>query len=188
MKRLLGRCSAKFDSLTDVPLPTLISPFPWRDLRKYVLMSEPIGLTAAFQVASALIGLILAVVGWVLVRESKGLLIDERAGKDLSSSIIALSESQSGIEGANGVVATHLAPDQVVVALSLEFADEWVRPTSKRPCRNWRSAFARSTRRSSPCSSSRKDVKTRRRHCGRSEAIERRRRRPTISIASSLRS
>ncbi len=58
------------------------------------------------------------------MRESKGLLIGERAAKELSTSIIALAENQSGIEGANGVVATHLAPDQVVVALSLEFADE----------------------------------------------------------------
>ena len=74
--------------------------------------------------ASVLIGLIVAVVGLILVRESKGLLIGEQAGRRLSSSIIALSEDERGIEGANGVVATQFAPDQVLVALSLEFDDE----------------------------------------------------------------
>ena len=68
--------------------------------------------------------MILGAVGWVLVRESKGLLIGEQAGSELSSSILALAETQSGVDGANGVIATHLAPAQVVVALSLEFSDE----------------------------------------------------------------
>ncbi len=74
--------------------------------------------------ASVLIGLIVAVVGWLLVRESKGLLVGEQASRRLASSIISLSERQDGIEGANGVVASQLAPDQVLVALSLEFDDE----------------------------------------------------------------
>jgi divalent metal cation (Fe/Co/Zn/Cd) transporter len=78
------------------------------------------------------VGLILAVVGWVLVRESKGLLIGEQASRALSSSIIALAEKERGIEGANGVVATHLAPDQVVVALSLEFSDALHTPEIER--------------------------------------------------------
>jgi len=73
--------------------------------------------------ASIMIGCVVGAVGFVLVRESKGLLIGERAAPDLTASILALSEEQSEIEGANGVVATHLAPYQVVVALSLEFSD-----------------------------------------------------------------
>ena len=43
---------------------------------------------------------------------------------ELSQSILALAERQSGVDGANGVIATHLAPDQIVVTLSLEFSDE----------------------------------------------------------------
>jgi divalent metal cation (Fe/Co/Zn/Cd) transporter len=58
------------------------------------------------------------------VRESKGLLIGEQASGEFSQSILALAESQDGVEGANGVVATHLAPDQIVVTLSLEFSDQ----------------------------------------------------------------
>jgi cation diffusion facilitator family transporter len=88
------------------------------------LLATRFGLPAADGTASVLVGLILGTVGWVLVRESKGLLIGEQAGSELSNSILALAESQSGVDGANGVIATHLAPSQVVVTLSLEFADD----------------------------------------------------------------
>jgi divalent metal cation (Fe/Co/Zn/Cd) transporter len=63
-------------------------------------------------------------VSWVLVRESKGLLIGKQARGDLARSILALAEKQDGVEGANGVIATNLAPDQIAVTLSLEFSDE----------------------------------------------------------------
>ena len=46
------------------------------------------------------------------------------ASSDFAQSILACAEAQDGVEGANGVVATHLAPDQIVVTLSLEFSDE----------------------------------------------------------------
>jgi cation diffusion facilitator family transporter len=88
------------------------------------LLATSFNLPVADGVASVVVGLVLAIVGWVLVRESKGLLIGEQASSELSRSILALAESQDGVEGANGVVATHLAPDQVVVTLSLEFSDE----------------------------------------------------------------
>lgn len=88
------------------------------------LLATSLNLPVADGVASVVVGLVLAFVGWVLVRESKGLLIGEQASSELSQSILALAESQDGVEGANGVVTTHLAPDQVVVTLSLEFSDE----------------------------------------------------------------
>jgi hypothetical protein len=81
-------------------------------------------LPAADRIASVLVGLILGVVGWVLVRKSKGLLIGEQAGSELPNSILALAENQNGVEAANGVIATHLAPSQIVLTLSLEFSDE----------------------------------------------------------------
>jgi cation diffusion facilitator family transporter len=88
------------------------------------LLATSFNLPVADGVASVLVGLVLAFVGWVLVLESKGLLIGEQASSELSQSILARAESQDGVEGANGVVATHLAPDQIVVTLSLEFSDE----------------------------------------------------------------
>jgi cation diffusion facilitator family transporter len=88
------------------------------------LLATSFNLPVADGVASVVVGLVLAFVGWVLVRESKDLLIGEQASAELSQSIVALAESQDGVEGANTVVTTHLAPDQVVVTLCLEFADE----------------------------------------------------------------
>jgi divalent metal cation (Fe/Co/Zn/Cd) transporter len=88
------------------------------------LLATSFNLPVADGAASVVVGLVLAFVGWVLVRESKDLLIGEPASSELSQSIVALAESQDGVEGANAVVTTHLAPDQVVVTLSLEFADE----------------------------------------------------------------
>ncbi|NOJ42148.1 cation diffusion facilitator family transporter [Bradyrhizobium australiense] len=75
-------------------------------------------------VASILIGSILAAMAIILARENKELLIGERAHEAISSSILALAASQPGVEGANGALTVHLAPDQIVVTLSLEFADD----------------------------------------------------------------
>ena len=75
-------------------------------------------------VASVLIGMVLAVTASILARESKELLIGERAGESFSASILALARNEPGVEGANGVITVHLAPDQIVAALSLEFSDE----------------------------------------------------------------
>jgi divalent metal cation (Fe/Co/Zn/Cd) transporter len=88
------------------------------------LLATSFNLPAADGIASIVVGMVLAVVGWVLVRESKGLLIGEQAGSELSQSILALAEEQDGVEGANGVIATHLAPEQIVATLSLEFSDD----------------------------------------------------------------
>jgi cation diffusion facilitator family transporter len=75
-------------------------------------------------VASILIGLVLAFTASVLARESKGLLIGERADPQLADSIEALAISEPGVAGANGIMTVHLAPQQIVAALSLEFDDE----------------------------------------------------------------
>ena len=74
--------------------------------------------------ASLAIGLILAVVAALLARESKALLIGERADPALSAAIMTLTHEVAGIGRANGVVTIQLAPDQVVVNLSLEFDDD----------------------------------------------------------------
>jgi len=75
-------------------------------------------------VASILIGMVLADTAAVLARESKSLLIGERADRRLSASIMRIAEEQSPIACANGLLTVQLAPNQIVVALSLEFADD----------------------------------------------------------------
>jgi cation diffusion facilitator family transporter len=75
-------------------------------------------------VASIVIGLVLGVTASIIAWESKELLIGERASERITASILSLARGQEGVEGANGAIAVHLAPDQIVVALSLEFADD----------------------------------------------------------------
>ncbi len=73
--------------------------------------------------ASLVIGAILAVVAALLARESKALLIGERADPALSASVLGLAHDTAGVGRANGIVTIQLSPDHVVVTLSLEFDD-----------------------------------------------------------------
>lgn len=75
-------------------------------------------------IASIVIGLLLAATALLIARESKSLLIGERADQDLSQSILGIVAAETGVAGANGLLSVQLAPDQVLVALSVEFDDE----------------------------------------------------------------
>ena len=75
-------------------------------------------------VASVIIGLILGATAILLARESKSLLIGEQADPHLSRSILAIAGAQPAVSRANGLLTVQLAPDQIVAALSLEFADD----------------------------------------------------------------
>ena len=75
-------------------------------------------------VASILIGCVLAGTAALLARESKSLLIGERADPKLSDSILRIAGQAGKTLRANGVLTVQLAPDQILAALSLEFADE----------------------------------------------------------------
>ena len=74
-------------------------------------------------VASILIGLVLAGTAVLLARESKSLLIGERADRALDRDIRRQVEA-SPVARVNGVMTVQLAPDQILAALSLEFADD----------------------------------------------------------------
>ena len=75
-------------------------------------------------VASILIGLVLAATASLLARESKSLLLGERADGKLSDSILRIAEAASPALRANGGLTVQLAPDQILAALSLEFPDD----------------------------------------------------------------
>jgi len=91
-----------------------------------------IGITAAayFErpeldgVSSIFIGLILAMTATLLARESKALLIGEAALPHVQEEIMAAVDGDPDIERVNGMTTVHLGPDQIVVALSLEFKDD----------------------------------------------------------------
>lgn len=74
-------------------------------------------------VGSVLIGGVLGVVAILLARESKGLLIGERASPALTQAITGTARAQPGVCGVNSVLTIHLAPDQIVANISLDFDD-----------------------------------------------------------------
>ncbi len=74
--------------------------------------------------ASVGIALLLGLTALALARESKGLLIGEPASREVRRSILAIARRTPGIERAQLVFTVHLSPDQVIVALNLEFKDE----------------------------------------------------------------
>ena len=74
-------------------------------------------------VASLLIGLVLGGIAMLLARESKSLLIGESASGELAQSIMDIAAKNPAVHRVNGMLTAQLAPDQILVALSLEFAD-----------------------------------------------------------------
>jgi cation diffusion facilitator family transporter len=89
-----------------------------------IYLSTSLNRPALDGMASILIGLVLAATAALLARETKSLLIGERADKIIVDSILRLAATTAGVTRANGVLTVHLAPRQILVALSIEFADE----------------------------------------------------------------
>jgi cation diffusion facilitator family transporter len=79
-------------------------------------------------IASIAIGLILGGTAVVIARESKSLLIGEQADPSLHKSILGIASAEPAVSRANGLITMQLAPNQVIAALSLEFADALTAP------------------------------------------------------------
>jgi cation diffusion facilitator family transporter len=92
------------------------------------VLSAHFGLLLADGAASILIGLVLACTSTLLARESKSLLIGERADGRLIQSMLDIANAACGPSRANGVLTLHLAPDQVMAAMSFEFDDALTAP------------------------------------------------------------
>jgi len=73
---------------------------------------------------SILIGIVLGTVAVLLARESKDLLIGERARPELSEAIRDAAEREPGVIGVEGILTSQLGPDQVIANVGLEFADD----------------------------------------------------------------
>jgi cation diffusion facilitator family transporter len=78
--------------------------------------------------ASIGISILLAGTALVLARESMGLLIGEPANRETREAVLAIAQNSNGIERAQIILTVHLAPNQVVVALRLEFRDDLTAP------------------------------------------------------------
>jgi cation diffusion facilitator family transporter len=74
-------------------------------------------------IASLVIAAILAGVAALLARESKQLLIGERADPALSEAIMRIASGIPGVCSANSILTVQLAPSNVIATLSLDFFD-----------------------------------------------------------------
>ena len=74
-------------------------------------------------IASVGIGLILAITAMVLAYESKGLLIGESAHPEVRTGIMQMVEDDPRILVTNEVLTLHFAPEDVLLTLSVDFAD-----------------------------------------------------------------
>jgi cation diffusion facilitator family transporter len=83
-------------------------------------------------VASLAIAAILAGVAGLLARESKALLIGERADPSLSEAIMRTAAGIAGVCRANSIVTVQLAPRNVIATLSLDFFDHLRAPDIER--------------------------------------------------------
>ncbi|MEO8559024.1 MAG: cation diffusion facilitator family transporter [Rhodospirillales bacterium] len=97
-----------------------------------ILASQIFALPELDGAASIGIGLVLAITAVFLARETKGLLMGEPASVPLERSIVEIASADPAVQRANGVLTVHMAPDQIVVALSLEFKDEMTTPEIER--------------------------------------------------------
>ena len=77
--------------------------------------------------ASILIGCLLAGTSILLARESKSLLIGEPAHRELNDAVLRIVAQHARLK-ANGLMTFQIGANQIVVALSLEFADEMRAP------------------------------------------------------------
>lgn len=73
--------------------------------------------------ASVLIGLILAITAWVLVVETKGMLIGESAEPEVVSGVRQLAKDQPGVVHINEVLTLHMGPEFILVNISLDYDD-----------------------------------------------------------------
>jgi cation diffusion facilitator family transporter len=86
--------------------------------------SDMLGRPEFDGIASIGIGLVLTATAVVLARESKGLLIGEGARPEIVRSIRRVASEEPGVERVNGLLTVHMSPNQIVAAISVEFADQ----------------------------------------------------------------
>jgi cation diffusion facilitator family transporter len=90
-----------------------------------IFLGHYFGLPYLDGVASILIGLTLAVVAVVLVRESKGLLIGEGMDKQTLEKIRRLAESDRGVVRVGGPLTMYFGPESIMLALDVEFENKF---------------------------------------------------------------
>jgi cation diffusion facilitator family transporter len=89
-----------------------------------VFLSEALDMPVIDGVASLVIGAILAATAFFLAAESQSLLTGEAASHETRVGINRIARSESGVVGLNQARTMHFGPNEVFVALSLDFEDQ----------------------------------------------------------------
>jgi cation diffusion facilitator family transporter len=80
------------------------------------------GALYADGIASIGIGVVLCCVAFIVIRESRGLLVGESASRLVSDGIRGILADENAVERIDRIVTLHLGPDNVLLILSLKFA------------------------------------------------------------------
>ncbi|VVT19245.1 Cation transporter [Sphingomonas sp. EC-HK361] len=88
-----------------------------------VFLSHTLGDPRIDGVASIVIGCVLGLVAVILARESKGLLIGERADPRIVARVRAIVEASPSVDAVNHVRTIHTGPKSIFVAISADFRD-----------------------------------------------------------------
>lgn len=88
-----------------------------------VALGHALGSPYPDALASLMIGLILAAIAVFLVRESRDLLVGERAEHGLIAHIRELAEADEAVEKAADPLTMHLGPGEVLLNLDLQFRE-----------------------------------------------------------------
>lgn len=88
-----------------------------------VFLSEALHMPVIDGLASVLVGAILAATAAFLAFESQSLLTGEAASHETRVSINRIARAEPGVVGLNQALTMHFGPNEVLVALSLDFDD-----------------------------------------------------------------
>jgi len=88
-----------------------------------VLLSETLEMPILDGAASLVIAALLAVTAFFLAVESQSLLTGEAASHDTRVGINRIARAEPGVLGLNQARTMHFGPNEVLVALSLDFED-----------------------------------------------------------------
>lgn len=89
-----------------------------------IFLAQTLGIPELDGAASVVIAVILGSVAVVLAYECKGLLIGERARDDVIDGIYSIVAEDPRIVAVNELLTMHMGPKDVLVNVSLDFADE----------------------------------------------------------------
>ena len=88
-----------------------------------IFCSQWLGMPALDGLASVLIGVLLAGVAVLLIREARGLLIGEGLRRETTQAIRLMAERQPTVCSVGSLLSMYVGPDQVLLTFDVEFHD-----------------------------------------------------------------